>query len=155
MENNGELDRTIDSALAGYSGVEPLAGIEERVLVSGSGGGSWAAQGARVGCCDCGCGVSGDSSDHCAGAAYFGTEDLYRGSTGGDASRAGGAEAASRDEAAGEVTPIPAKASAKAGTVSGSSTHHLRGARLVDACTGAPGTGAGDLRRTAKERRTA
>jgi hypothetical protein len=32
MESNGELDRTLDSALAGYSDVEPLAGLEERVL---------------------------------------------------------------------------------------------------------------------------
>lgn len=32
MESNGELDRMIDSALAGYSGAEPLAGMEERVL---------------------------------------------------------------------------------------------------------------------------
>src|SRR5690242_2465936 len=32
MEGNDELDRRIDNALAGYSGAEPLAGIEERVL---------------------------------------------------------------------------------------------------------------------------
>jgi hypothetical protein len=32
MENNGELDRMIDSALAAYSDAEPLAGLEERVL---------------------------------------------------------------------------------------------------------------------------
>jgi hypothetical protein len=32
MQSNDEPDRTIDSALAGYSGVEPLAGLEERVL---------------------------------------------------------------------------------------------------------------------------
>jgi hypothetical protein len=32
MQNNGELDRTIDSALAAYSDAEPLAGLEERVL---------------------------------------------------------------------------------------------------------------------------
>jgi hypothetical protein len=32
MENNGELDRMIDGALAAYSAAEPLAGLEERVL---------------------------------------------------------------------------------------------------------------------------
>jgi hypothetical protein len=32
MQNNDELDRTIDSALAGYSDAEPLAGLEDRVL---------------------------------------------------------------------------------------------------------------------------
>ncbi len=32
MEGNDELDRRIDSALAGYSDAEPLAGLEERVL---------------------------------------------------------------------------------------------------------------------------
>ena len=32
MASNDELDRRIDDALAGYSGAEPLAGIEERVL---------------------------------------------------------------------------------------------------------------------------
>jgi len=32
MESNGELDRLIDSALAGYSSAQPLAGLEERVL---------------------------------------------------------------------------------------------------------------------------
>lgn len=32
MASNDELDRRIDNALAGYSGAEPLAGIEERVL---------------------------------------------------------------------------------------------------------------------------
>jgi hypothetical protein len=32
MQNDGELDRTIDSALAAYSEVEPLTGLEERVL---------------------------------------------------------------------------------------------------------------------------
>jgi hypothetical protein len=32
MQSNDELDRTIDSALAGYSNAEPLAGLEERVL---------------------------------------------------------------------------------------------------------------------------
>jgi len=32
MESNDELDRMIDSALAGYSSAQPLAGLEERVL---------------------------------------------------------------------------------------------------------------------------
>lgn len=32
MEGNDELDRMIDSALAAYSGAEPLAGMEGRVL---------------------------------------------------------------------------------------------------------------------------
>jgi hypothetical protein len=32
MESNDELERRIDSALAGYSVAEPLAGLEERVL---------------------------------------------------------------------------------------------------------------------------
>jgi len=32
MASNDELDRRIDNALAGYSGAEPLAGLEERVL---------------------------------------------------------------------------------------------------------------------------
>jgi hypothetical protein len=32
MENNDDLDRMIDSALAGYSSAQPLAGLEERVL---------------------------------------------------------------------------------------------------------------------------
>jgi hypothetical protein len=32
MQSNDELDRTIDSALAGYSDAELLAGLEERVL---------------------------------------------------------------------------------------------------------------------------
>jgi hypothetical protein len=32
MEGSDELDRWIDGALAGYSGAEPLAGLEERVL---------------------------------------------------------------------------------------------------------------------------
>ena len=32
MEGNDELDRRIDNALAGYAGVEPLAGLEERVM---------------------------------------------------------------------------------------------------------------------------
>jgi hypothetical protein len=32
MEDSDELDRVIDGALAGYSGAEPLAGLEERVL---------------------------------------------------------------------------------------------------------------------------
>ena len=32
MASNDELDRMIDGALASYSGVEPLAGLEERVL---------------------------------------------------------------------------------------------------------------------------
>ena len=32
MESNDELDRMIDGALASYSGAEPLAGLEERVL---------------------------------------------------------------------------------------------------------------------------
>jgi hypothetical protein len=32
MQNNGELDRIIDSALATYSGADPLTGLEERVL---------------------------------------------------------------------------------------------------------------------------
>jgi hypothetical protein len=32
MEGSDELDRVIDGALADYSGAEPLAGLEERVL---------------------------------------------------------------------------------------------------------------------------
>jgi len=32
MESNGDLDRMIDSALAGYSSAQPLEGLEERVL---------------------------------------------------------------------------------------------------------------------------
>lgn len=32
MESNDELDRRIDSALAGYADAEPLEGIEERVM---------------------------------------------------------------------------------------------------------------------------
>src|SRR5437899_8565804 len=32
MESKDELDRMIDGALATYSGAEPLAGLEERVL---------------------------------------------------------------------------------------------------------------------------
>lgn len=32
MASNDELDRMIDGALASYSGAEPLAGLEERVL---------------------------------------------------------------------------------------------------------------------------
>ncbi|HVP46741.1 MAG TPA: hypothetical protein VMT32_09165 [Bryobacteraceae bacterium] len=32
MESNGDLDRMIDTALAGYSSAQPLEGLEERVL---------------------------------------------------------------------------------------------------------------------------